>query len=126
MKKALHFSIFLFLVVLFSSCGQSLPTLENIDLKIWSRDKNACDGTRATMTDALDRQKEKLLGLSENQIVSLLGRPDHNELYKRNQKFYYYFLEPAPNCPTAKSTRAHQLIIRFSAMGMAKEVSIES
>jgi outer membrane protein assembly factor BamE (lipoprotein component of BamABCDE complex) len=126
MKKALHCNAFLFLIVLFSSCGPSLPTLENIDLKIWSQDKNACGGERATMTDALDKQKEKLLGLSENQIVSLLGRPDHNELYKRNQKFYYYFLEPAPDCVSAKGTRAHQLIIRFNAMGLAKEVSVES
>jgi outer membrane protein assembly factor BamE (lipoprotein component of BamABCDE complex) len=126
MKKKLHSELIIFLFALLSSCGQPLPTLEHVDLKIWSEDKNACSGKRATMTDAIESQKEKLLGLSENQIVDLLGRPDHNELYKRNQKFYYYFLEPAPNCANTKVDRTHQLIIRFNAMGLAKEVSVES
>ena len=76
------------------------------------------------MRDALDREKGKLLALKQMQIVSLLGKPDVNELYSRNQKFFHYFVEPGPSC-AASSDSAVQLVIRFNAVGLAKEVSIE-
>jgi outer membrane protein assembly factor BamE (lipoprotein component of BamABCDE complex) len=59
------------------------------------------------------------------QIVELLGRPDRNELYKRNQKFYYFNLKPAPDCPNYNPEDNARLAIRFNAMGLAKEVMIE-
>ena len=59
------------------------------------------------------------------QIVKLLGRPDQNELSTRNQKFFYYFLEPAPACGTATDSLSARLSIRFNAVGLAKEVAIE-
>ncbi len=57
-------------------------------------------------------------------IISILGKPDQNELYKRNQKFYYYFISPGPACKTPDST-AYKMILRFNAMGYAQLVSIE-
>jgi hypothetical protein len=58
-------------------------------------------------------------------VVELLGRPDQNELYTRNQKFYYYFIQPAPDCGGSKDSISSRLVIRFNAMGLAKEVSVE-
>lgn len=107
------------------SCNKPLPTLEGVDVEAWQRDKNACNNIRGTMREAMDREKEKLLALKQMQIVSLLGRPDVNELYSRNQKFFYYFVEPAPDCTSAQDTTAQRLVIRFNAVGLAKEVSIE-
>jgi hypothetical protein len=75
------------------------------------------------MRKAVDGEKEKLLALDEMQIVSLLGRPDRNELYSSKQKFYYYFIEPSPDCG-ARDATAERLAIRFNAMGLAKEVAI--
>jgi hypothetical protein len=60
--------------------------------------------------------------LSETQILQLLGRPDQNELYKRNQKFYYYWIT-GPDCST-DSTKL-KLGIRFTAMGISKEISFD-
>lgn len=77
------------------------------------------------MRVAIDREKEKLLGLDEMQTVTLLGSPDQNELYSRNQKFYYYFIEPAPSCSGGSDSISERLVIRFNAVGLAKEVSIE-
>ena len=71
----------------------------------------------------MKNQKDELKGLSEKDIIALLGRPDHNELYKRNQKFYYYDIEPGKSCNN--EVAGQQLVIRFTAMGYAKEVSIE-
>lgn len=78
------------------------------------------------MSSALQSQSEKLLALSEQEIIDLLGKPDENELFKRNQKFYYYFLEPSKACNlTSRESDPERLVIRFNAIGLAKEVSVE-
>lgn len=118
----LSLSLF-FLTVL--SCSKPLPTLEGLDASRWKEDKNGCLRQRATMREAIDREKEKLLSLDQMEVVSLLGRPDQNELYSRNQKFFYYFLDPAPACGGESAPGAERLVIRFNAVGLAKEVAIE-
>jgi hypothetical protein len=115
--------ILFFLVMM--SCGKPVPKLEGIDQAAFANDKNACSGKRTEMIDAMTKEKEKLLALNEMEIVGILGRPDQNELYKRNQKFFYYFLKPSSNCGTKADSTASLLVIRFNAMGLAKEVSIE-
>lgn len=106
------------------SCGRPIPSLENFDLTAWQSDKDGCAGKRAHLIEPLQKQKDKLLGLSEMQIVDMLGKPDQNELYKRNQKFYFYFLQPGSLCGN-DSVPALRLSIRFNAMGLAKEVMVE-
>lgn len=113
------------LVIILSGCGKDLPSFEGFDLPQWKQDKNACGAYRSANLKVFENQKEKLLALKEMQIVELLGRPDKNELYKRNQKFYYYYLKPSPECSTSNSDTHTRLAIRFTAMGLAKEVIIE-
>jgi len=117
----LNFFLLIFLAV---GCGKALPELENIDLKSWKQDKNACGQYRTSVISALDSQKNKLIALDERQVVELLGNPDRNELYKRNQKFYYYYLTPTAECANA-SPESKRLAIRFNAMGLAKEIAVE-
>ena len=119
---------FLIFAVLLISCGKDLPELKGIDHNLWIQDKNACNGSRSKMMQAIDGEKEKLLVLKETQIVELLGRPDKNELYKRNQKFFFYYLSPGKLCNAENDSLpdlSSKLVIRFNAMGLAKEVSIE-
>lgn len=106
------------------SCRKPLPELKGIETEVWTADKNGCSGVRANSIEALKEQKTALLGLSEMEIVQVLGKPDRNELYKRNQKFYYYYLQPAPECEQHPDS-ALRLAIRFNAMGLAKEISVE-
>ena len=112
------------LISLMLSCGKELPTLNGVDLDKWKDDKNACQGLRESMGPSLKMEITKLKGLAEMDIIALLGRPDQNELYTRNQKFYYYFISPGPACKASDSS-AHKLILRFNAMGYAQLVSIE-
>ena len=112
------------LLIFLSQCSKPLPALEGIDLVKWKSDKGACLAERKQMIATLDKQRDKLKGLSEADIIQLLGRPDQNELYKRNQKFYYYTLRPTATCPQPDSIK-QRLSIRFTAMGIAKEVIIE-
>jgi hypothetical protein len=114
----------LLLVWMMLACGGPTPNWEGIDWNTWRNDRDACGQQRAKLVPALDRQKEKLKSMSEMEVVKLMGKPDENELYKRNQKFFYYYLSPGPGCPTPDSA-AQRLVIRFNAMGLAKEVSIE-
>lgn len=119
MKKSLLFSV----VLVAFSCGKPLPDLSPIDLLQWKEDKGGCKNLRANFLPDLISQKDELKGLSESDIIELLGRPDRNELYKRNQKFYYYDIEPGKPCDSVAHNQ--QLILRFNAMGRAKEVEIE-
>ncbi|MCU0357380.1 MAG: hypothetical protein MUE95_07355 [Cyclobacteriaceae bacterium] len=112
------------LFILILSCGKPLPQLDQMDLDAWRTDTDGCLGHRMMMTEAITAQKEKLLALDEKEIIYLLGKPDKNELYTRNQKFYSYYLYPAPSCNSGDSTTL-TLIIRFNAMGLAKEITIE-
>ena len=114
------------IILLFAlaSCGKSLPTLENFNTKLWKDDRGACKNLRIGLEQSLTWQKDKLLGLKEVQIVALLGRPDENELYQRNQKFYFYHLSPGKTCE-GSNNKSKVLEIRFNAMGLAKEVFIK-
>jgi outer membrane protein assembly factor BamE (lipoprotein component of BamABCDE complex) len=114
-----------FLFVICFSCNKPLPTLEGLDLERWKKDKNACNNIRINMREAIDEQKNKLLSLDQMQIVKLLGKPDKNELSTRNQKFFYYFLEPGPACEGIDDSITDKLVIRFNAIGLAKEIAIE-
>jgi hypothetical protein len=113
-------------LLLILSCGKPLPELEGFDARAWREDRNGCKGLRASMEDDLKKEKQKLLALSELQIVDVLGKADQNELFQRNQKFYTYFIEPAAACKdTTSATKPKRLVVRFNAMGLAKEVTIE-
>jgi len=107
------------------SCGKPLPALDNVDLQAWKDDKRACAGKRSSMFESINSQSEKLLALSEQEIISLLGKPDENELYKRNQKFFYYFVQPSADCDDSVASSPKKLVIRFNAVGLAKEVAVE-
>jgi hypothetical protein len=116
---------YLVLVFFVIGCSKPLPTLQNFDTEKWKADKNGCDGERKLMLASIESQRSELLGYEELQLVELLGRPDQNELSKRNQKFYFYFIDPAPICVDNDGITPKKLTIRFTAMGLAKEVLIE-
>lgn len=112
------------LFVLFCSCNTPLPTLEGIDRHAWARDVDACGEARRSMAAAIESEKEKLLSLNQLQIVKLLGRPDENELSSRNEKYFYYYLDPGPGCETP-SAKPRRLTIRFNAVGLAREILVQ-
>ena len=112
------------IVVFASACGRDEITLEGFDDEKWREDRFACTGARAALSTLLMNQKEKILAHDEIEIVRVLGKPDENELYKRNEKFYYYYVEPSSKCNDSVST-SKRLIIRFNAVGLAKEMLIE-
>lgn len=112
------------LSLLLWACNKPLPVLDNVDAARWKDDRNGCRGHRREMIEPIRLQKDKLLALKEMQIVELLGRPDANELYERNQKFYSYSITPSGSCLSADSMQV-TLEIRFNAMGVSKEILVK-
>ncbi|UII30751.1 hypothetical protein LVD17_20875 [Fulvivirga ulvae] len=120
----LRYCIFLSVVALLYSCNKAID-IPGFDESKWQSDHNGCSGARLQMMDNLEQTKEHIKGLSEDEVVRVLGKPDKNELYKRNQKFYIYEIDNAPECePNPGDTDHIYLNIRFNATGLAKEVLI--
>ena len=117
-------SLFLIFLFLLMSCGKPIPVLDRFNITEWKNDKNGCAGKRILNRESIIQQKEKLLSLTETDLVRLIGKPDETELYKRSEKFYKYYFSNGPGCPK-DSIASSALIVRFNAMGLAKEVVVE-
>jgi len=106
------------------ACSPPAPKLSGFNRETWTADRNGCNGVRKPLADTLAAQRNVLLAQPESGIIEAIGKPDLVELYKRNQKFFHYFIAGAPACGDSTVTTS-RLLIRFNAMGRAKEILIE-
>ena len=123
MTRLSQFSL-IFVLITFTSCGPSTPELKGFDRNKWKNDQNGCNQQREDLCKIVLANKDQLLGLGEMDIIEVLGNPDQQELYSRNQKFYRYYLTPNQKC-SAPSSIVKKLVVRFNAVGLAKEINIE-
>ncbi|UII25561.1 hypothetical protein LVD15_19955 [Fulvivirga maritima] len=112
-----------FILILLVACTSKQVDIPGFDEKEWQQDDNGCQQVRVDMVDALEEHRELLKGLTQDEIVILLGKPDRNELYKRNQKFFFYEIIDPEHCAITNEQHIY-LSIRFNATGLAKEVQI--
>jgi hypothetical protein len=111
-------TLILFLIlVLIAGCTQP-PEIPGLDSGQWKSDLNGCEGIRREMVQDADLENA-LIGISESNIVALLGKPDENNLYKRNQKFYLYYLGPCND-----TVEPPYLQLRFSATNVTREAMV--
>lgn len=114
-----------FLLFIGTACTKQ-PKLEGLNLEKWRSDKGGCSGERTQSIDKLKSLKEEIKGVSSNDLNDYLGKPDVQQLADRNQEYYIYFLEKGTHCETLqKPSEARSMTIRFSAMGMATEVTFQ-
>lgn len=109
------------LLFMLMSCNPAKPVVPGFNAKIWEDGRNGCQPTRKDQIKIINDNKELLLAQPESGIISVLGKPDLIELYKRNQKMFLYFLTPSSGCGDTRTT-PETLTIRFNAMGRAKEI----
>ena len=114
----------LLLTAAINGCAPDTPNLQGFDKNSWTSDKGGCTGKRSALADTLLAQRTSLLAQPESGILSAIGKPDLVELYKRNQKLFHYFTDGGPGCGGA-DRKPSQLVIRFNAMGRAKEIILE-
>lgn len=108
------------IIYLISACSRGV-TLE-LDKVQWKNDYEGCSGYRLDVYQHIMENKEKLLGLSNKKIIQLLGNPNINELYTRNQKFFIYRISPGPTCSPNTNRPDIFLIFRFNATGLVNEI----
>lgn len=121
LKKVLFFLI---CIGALFSCKKN-ASLEGFEDEKWKNDRLGCNGIRNDLVPVVMEQKEKILGLSEAEVLKTLGRPDFQELSKRNQKFYFYYLLPGRQCENGLSGAKEQTLqIRLNSVGYANEVLI--
>lgn len=124
----LLFSLFILLIVTMSGCNKKLD-ISNFDEEAWKADKMACENKRQTLEKDLLDAKSELLELSQQDIASLLGKPEMQELYTRGQKFFIYHLSPGPKCEKDNidqpTPTPRLLYIRFSALNEVSEVFVK-
>ena len=120
--NAKHITL-LALALLLASC-QSGVQLQDFDQTRWQSDTFGCQSQRLELYQSLLRQREQLIGLSQHEIIELLGQPDEHELYQRTRKFFYYHLDPAPSCDQYQEVNQQVLSVRFNALDMCNEVIV--
>lgn len=109
---------------LFIHCTHQ-PDLTGFDAVAFKQDRGGCGGQRAKQLAWLKKNKMELRGTTSNNMEDILGKPDIQQLADRNQEYYIYFLEPGPHCDR-KASQAKSIAFRFSAMGIATEVTFQA
>ncbi len=109
-------------------CGPAPEKLGSLDLVKWREDQNGCKNVRAKLIKDLKAiQQTEIKGRSANEIGTLLGIPDRQQLADRSQKYYVYFVAPGQHCKDRKTVQdSPSVAIRFSAMGIATEVTYQN
>ena len=102
----------------------SRKSLKGFDSDRWINDKNGCEGVRKDMQDDLLKIKFKLRGLNSREITDVLGKPDAEELARKNQKYYIYYITKGPACEDGNDTPL-SLYVRFTAVGIANELVLK-
>lgn len=130
-KRVTYFLLLFF----FTTCNnKKLPTIENFDTSIWVDDKFACNNERPKLLKALVKNKDKIIGLSQNQILQLLGKPEIRDMQKRGIRHYVYFVKKGWQCKKDGTFQRPQyigslpkdlvLILRFNAVDKVNEIQI--
>lgn len=106
-----------------SGCGHALPKVAGFDAAAWRADPFACRDQRRAAVPALVRAREQLYEARADDVTTLLGQPDEEELRAGTEKVYYYYLEPGSQCaPRHPRSGAACLSLRFGPLGTVTEV----
>lgn len=113
--------ILLFLI----SCNGKEVVIESFNQEVWKNDPFGCTNSRLSEAESLLQNKEQLMGMNNDDLIQLLGKPDRTELYTRNQKFFHYYLTPGEQCTNVEeSADPARLTFRFNATGFINEVTL--
>ena len=114
---------FFFGILLLSGCSNDISV--SFDSESWKSDTYGCKEKRIKLYKEIIGYQNEILGITNNQIIRILGKPERNELYRRNQKFFIYHISPASKCSYAYNGEALFLFVRFNAVGLSQEVFVQ-
>ena len=111
-------------ILLLAGCQTQQFQIEGFEQEIWRADTNGCQGQRISLSEKLAEQKNKLIGLSEQEIRGFLGKPDKVELFVRSQKFYVYYIEPGKQCGGVIAKEGRNFYVRFNSVNTVSEITL--
>ena len=116
----------LFIIFLLASCTHK-PELNGLNVALFKNDRGACKGNREQQIAWLKTNKMTWKGVSSNDVEDILGKPDIQQLADRNQEYYIYFLESGEHCAKITNpSRSKTMAFRFSAIGLATEITFQN
>ena len=118
-------TLLVLLIALLFSCRND-PYINTFDAHSWQSDANGCLGQRLAQLGLVMDEQDELVGWSESKLTSYLGKPDHRELYVRNQKFLVYYIEPNLDCGNDGKDNPLRMYVRIDALGQSKEISLKN
>jgi hypothetical protein len=123
----LRFILLLTLTLVFSGSCRQPKTFPEFNSSAWKEDRLGCTGTRQQLRPEFDQIRNELKGLSQREVIDVLGKPDAQLLYQRNQKYYLYFLESGPQCQgQMDDSQAASVAVRFSALEQVTEITFQT
>lgn len=118
---------FVFIGLLLGCSTVEKPDLGTFDSAKFKADRNGCTGKRTEQIEELRGMKDKILGLSESQIVEGFGRYDYQILDRRTEKIIVFFLEKGPQCDQLQQpSLALVMELHINAVGLIKEVDFRN
>lgn len=96
--------------------------MPGFDKEKWTSYTEGCSTYRLDIVELITEKEDILLEGTQNEVESLLGRADENELYDRNQKYFHYRLTPPDACGDYDALK--YLSVRFNAIGRANLVQV--
>jgi hypothetical protein len=102
------------------------PDIPGFDEAAFRQDAGGCEGIRNGMQEQIFAIEDEIRGLSQRQVMNVLGRPDKHELASRGQKSFVYYIEPSPACEQNSTSVPLTMLVRFSALDAVTEVSFEN
>ncbi|GAB3533238.1 hypothetical protein GCM10027443_18410 [Pontibacter brevis] len=111
-------------VVGFLNACSTPEELRSFDSETWKEDRYACEGKRVELADDFEEIRKALYGRKEYVLRNLLGKPDHEELLERNQRNYFYYLEPGTQCTDRTMlSEANRVEVRINSLGKVSEIT---
>lgn len=111
-------------VLLLQACSYAKPLqIKGFVSEDFQGDRGGCEGKRINQLGLLKKNRDSILGISENEITNAFGRYDYQLLDKKNEKFFVYFFEKGPQCENIRNiTTSEAMILHFNSIGLVKEV----
>lgn len=112
--------------LLLAGCGHALPDIPGFAAPAWRADRYACAGHRAALLPPLLAARPRLYEARANDVTTVLGPPDEEELLANTEKAYHYYLVPGPQCgPRRPHSPGPRLSIHFGPLGTVTEVQAD-
>lgn len=106
-------------------CGHSLPNFPDFNSPTWRADSYGCNNQRRALLPVLEKHRNDLYGARINDVTTLLGHPDEEELGEQSDKVYIYYVTPGVQCsPGHPRSTQNRLLIRSGATGTVTELII--